>query len=722
MRRILTLVLSAFLLAVPPLAAGAAAAERVLIAPTGMKQTLSATPSAAAGLRQLRQKAASQGKLRVIVGLRVPFAAEGLLAGPAKTAQRRDIANAETALRKRFAATVGRDPGAVQGYASLPFMAMEVSQAELDRLASDPLVLTLVEDKPRKPRLAQSTALVNAPQAWQQGYSGAGQAIAIIDTGVDGKHPFLAGKVVSEACYTKGGCPRRTSVSTAAGSAVPCAVKAECWHGTHVAGIAAGKGPNFSGVAKDANIIAIQVFSRYGRGITAWDSDILAGMNRVFELRNSFRIAAVNLSLGGDDLFYDHCDVSDPAYVAAIATLRSAGIATVVSSGNDGSYTGIASPACITGAVSVGAVWDTEGWTCDGTPSAVDKVACYSNAANILSLLAPGSAITSSVPGRGYRESHGTSFAAPHVAGAWAVLRQMAPQSDGDQILKALQDGGKPVTDYRFGLITKPRIDLAGAISRFTTLTITRSGTGLGTMSINTATGVYGDRASGPADCSSGCVVTVPLGLNLTITSSAAPESEFTGWAGACSGPSPCQITVTPNLVLNAAFAGVSHPIDVHVAGGGSVGITTTTGGRTCTGDCSISAAPGTTASLAATAANGFVFSGWSGGACAGSGSCALVMAGAKSVTATFTPAYPLSFTKTGTGTGRVVFSPAGTAGAECSQSCTQNFTPGTVVTLTAVAASGARFRSWSGACRGKRSCVVTMSEARSVVANFSGR
>ncbi|WP_161957298.1 S8 family serine peptidase [Aestuariivirga litoralis] len=687
-----------------------------------MKATLSATPSAAAGLRQLRQKAVSQGKVRVIVGLRVPFAAEGLLGGAAKAAQRRDIASAGSVLRKRFASTVGRDPDAVQGYSALPFMAMEVSQAELDRLASDPLVLSLVEDKPRRPRLAQSTALVNAPQAWQAGFSGAGQTVAIIDTGVDGKHPFLAGKVVSEACYTKGACPRRASVSTAAGSAVPCAVRAECWHGTHVAGVAAGKGPNFSGVAKDANIIAIQVFSRYGRGITAWDSDILAGLNRVFELRNSFRIAAVNLSLGGDSLFHDHCDGYDPAYVAAIATLRSAGIATVVSSGNDASTSGIASPACITGAVSVGAVWDADGWNCDDSASAVDKVACYSNAAPILSLLAPGSAITSSVPGKGYRESHGTSFAAPHVTGAWAVLRQMAPQSDGDQILKALQDGGKPVTDYRSPFMTKPRLDLAGAISRFTTLTITRSGSGLGTISINTATGVYGDRASGPADCSSGCTVAVPLGLDLTINSAAAPESEFTGWAGACTGPSPCQITVTPNLLVNAVFTGVSHPIDLHIAGGGSVGITTTTGGKTCTGDCSINAAPGTTASLAATAGNGFMFSGWSGEACAGSGSCALVMTGAKSVTANFTPAYPLSFTKTGTGTGRVVFSPAGTAGPECGQSCTQNFTPGTVVTLTAIAASGAKFRSWSGACRGKRSCVVTMSEARAVTANFSGR
>jgi hypothetical protein len=65
-----------------------------------------------------------------------------------------------------------------------------------------------------------------------------------------------------------------------------------------IAGIAAGLGTSFSGVAKSANIIAIQVFSPAGSGSGAYDSDIIAGLNRVLALKDSFKIAAVNMSLG----------------------------------------------------------------------------------------------------------------------------------------------------------------------------------------------------------------------------------------------------------------------------------------------------------------------------------------------------------------------------------------------------------------------------------------
>ena len=82
---------------------------------------------------------------------------------------------------------------------------MEVDAAALEALASDPGVVSIEEDKLLKPKLEESIPLVGAPQAWSQGFGGSGQTIAILDTGVDKTHRFLAGKVVSEACYSGSG-------------------------------------------------------------------------------------------------------------------------------------------------------------------------------------------------------------------------------------------------------------------------------------------------------------------------------------------------------------------------------------------------------------------------------------------------------------------------------------------------------------------------------------
>lgn len=89
----------------------------------------------------------------------------------------------------------------------------------------------------------------------EPGLFGVGQTVAILDTGVEKTHPFLMGKVVSEACYSTNNadlsserpvCPGGVTNSTAPGSGVNCAISG-CDHGTHVAGIVGGKGATFSG-------------------------------------------------------------------------------------------------------------------------------------------------------------------------------------------------------------------------------------------------------------------------------------------------------------------------------------------------------------------------------------------------------------------------------------------------------------------------------------------
>ena len=361
----------------------------------------------------------------------------------------------------------------------IPYIALELTPQALETVQRSSRVSGITEDRLDEayqeksasddldsPTLAQSVPLVQAPTMWANGFTGSGQVVAVLDTGVDSAHPFLAGKVVEEACYTSnrvagsGNCPNGTSTQTGAGSGVNCTYAASgCRHGTHVAGIAAGRGSTFSGVAKDANIMAVQVFSRFtgtscnGAGedpcTLSYTSDQLAGLERVFALRSTRTFSSVNMSIGGGQ-FFGNCD-TDPRK-AAIDNLRSAGIATVIASGNNGFTNSMNAPGCISSAVSVGSTTKS------------DTLSSFSNSASFLSLLAPGESINSSVPGGGFAVFNGTSMATPHVAGAWALLKQKTPSASVASLLSSLQSTGLSVTDTRVaGGVTKPRIRIADA-------------------------------------------------------------------------------------------------------------------------------------------------------------------------------------------------------------------------------------------------------------------
>ena len=412
----------------------------------------------------LTARTRSEERVGVIVGLRTPdgFAAS---VGSFEEAQTRSplIARAQQALSVRMS---GHDLSGVRRFRFIPYVAMEIDQAGLEALAADPEVVTIEEDLALEPQLAGSTSLIGAPWAWSRGFAGSGQAIAVLDTGVDKRHPFLSGKVVSEACYSGAGgaalsfCPGGARESTAPGSGTPCSATG-CGHGTEVAGIATGRGSNVSGVAREAQVIAIQVFSRCFIGSDECaltnDSDWVAGLERVLELSADFDIAAANMSFGGP-LYDEDCDDDFPAAKAAMDNLRAVGIAPVVASANDGASRSIAFPACISSAVSVGA---TDGIGGGGGREAVSG---FSNSSPELDLLAPGRGIRTSVPGGGFERKSGTSLAAPHVAGAWAVLKSKAPNATVPELLSLLGRTGIPVTDSRNGLI-RPRIQLDAALN-----------------------------------------------------------------------------------------------------------------------------------------------------------------------------------------------------------------------------------------------------------------
>jgi subtilisin family serine protease len=333
-----------------------------------------------------------------------------------------------------------------------PFIILNVDQADLAALAASSDVASVRLDRLRKPMLAESVPLIGAPTAWAAGAIGSGWSVAVVDSGVDKAHSFLAGKVVSEACYSTTDpawnatsvCPGGTD-GTASGSGVNCSTSVHgCRHGTHVAGIAAGTGPSFSGVAKNSSIISVQIYSRIDSTsfcspdpspcVGAFDSDVLAGLNRVYELRNTFNIGSTLLALGSG-AYASTCDAAVPAYKTAIDQLRGANIPTVVSSGNGGSATTMQAPACVSTAISVGAT------------TMSDVLETYTDRSAVLKLLAPGEEINSPDPGGLFTEFSGTSMAAAHVAGAWAIIRQRNPTATVSQVLTALTSTGVAITD-----------------------------------------------------------------------------------------------------------------------------------------------------------------------------------------------------------------------------------------------------------------------------------
>jgi subtilisin family serine protease/predicted small secreted protein len=396
---------------------------------------------------------AANGPTPVIIGLNVPFAPNAT--GADAQAQASAVSNAKSTTQAS-ASAAGRVSN-VKQLGEFPQMAMTVDAAALTALYNNPTVSNVWPDEQKKLSLAQAGLQIGADAAWTAGFTGAGQTVAILDSGVDKTHPFLSGKVVSEGCYSTTGssttstCPGGVASSTAAGSGVNCNLAYPgCDHGTHVAGIAAGKDPGtvgYSGIAKDANIIAIQVFSYSDASITAWTSDIIFGLSRVYALRTTYSIAAVNLSLGGGQ-YFSNCDTSEMK--PSIDQLRAVGIATIVATGNDDWTDSTGSPACISTAISVGSICDNAASSAC-TAAGYGGIASYSDIASFVSLLAPGSLISSSVPGGTYAAWNGTSMATPMVTGAFAVAKQKAPAESVTNLLAAFTSTATLVNDTRTG-------------------------------------------------------------------------------------------------------------------------------------------------------------------------------------------------------------------------------------------------------------------------------
>ncbi|MFT3680259.1 MAG: InlB B-repeat-containing protein [Ferruginibacter sp.] len=192
-------------------------------------------------------------------------------------------------------------------------------------------------------------------------------------------------------------------------------------------------------------------------------------------------------------------------------------------------------------------------------------------------------------------------------------------------------------------------------------------------------------------------------GAVVTLTATPTSGYVFTGWSGDATGTAT-MVTVTMNSskTVTANFQAATYTLTTTA--------TPTAGGTIAKSPSATSYAAGTVVTLTATAASGYIFTGWSGDVTATTTSVTVTMSSNKSVTANFAPAYTLTTTATPTAGGTVAKSPSATT-----------YASGTVVTLTATAASGYVFTGWSGDVTGTATSVsVTMSSNKSVTANFA--
>lgn len=266
------------------------------------------------------------------------------------------------------------------------------------------------------------------------GWTGKGIRVAILDTGADGNHPELAGKIVASKNFTD------DANQDGAG------------HGTHVSGIVAGAGihefeagTGFNralGVAPDAELIVGKVCDNQGWCL---EGDVKAGI----EWAASQRARIINLSLGGG-AFLSDCD--NDSMAADVNWAVAQGIAVVVAAGNGGiTGEGIATPGCASKAITVGAV-DASGNHAD-----------WSSFGRSIDVSAPGVGILSSVsclsvgncPTPNYGWWSGTSMATPHVTGIVALLLEKRPTLTPQDLYSLLTntaiDRGEDGFDKKYG-------------------------------------------------------------------------------------------------------------------------------------------------------------------------------------------------------------------------------------------------------------------------------
>jgi subtilisin family serine protease len=418
---------------VPPrpliIALGVLVSLLLIAQPVDSHQGLAASSPATKLGPGVRQAADSAPNIGVIVTLRQPSA----LRGPRIDVQslRSQVASAQGKLLFGVPAS---EFVPTRRYTAVPAVAGRVTADGLRALEARSDVAQVALDGVGDAGLAQSVPLIHADETFDAGVTGAGEVVAVIDTGVDTDHVDLADSIAYEKCFlTGGGCP-----------AAPHVAEDDHGHGTNVAGIITSNGTVAPrGVAPDAQIAAYKVLNASGSGLF---SDWLAALDDI--IANHPEVDFVNMSLQSSFA------CPSMALDTAVTTLHQQGIGTFIAAGNHGTKNELTIPACLTDAITVGAVYDSDigsspslKSSCTDSSTAVDVVACWSDSSPDLDLLAPGAYVTSTGRTGGTSNYLGTSQAAPHAAAVAALVKQSLPSLSLDDIVSRMKSTGTVITD-----------------------------------------------------------------------------------------------------------------------------------------------------------------------------------------------------------------------------------------------------------------------------------
>ncbi|MBI5100254.1 MAG: S8 family serine peptidase, partial [Nitrospirae bacterium] len=282
---------------------------------------------------------------------------------------------------------------------------------------------------------------IKAPSLWNAGLSGTGIVVASLDTGVDVTHPDLHERWRGGACATPPDCDSWYDPHT--NSTVPYdrAGSSFAGHGTGVMGLMLGSSQvDRYGVAPEAAWISAKIFD--DSGLTSV-STIISALQWLLAPGGNPANApdVVNNSWGFDSTACEFHSALD----TAIRTVRGAGMAVVFSAGNRGPGPSTsASPANYSGNFAVGASDFSDavaGFSSRGPSACPDRTTVFPNivAPGTKDNTVPGVGIYTSAPAGAYRTVQGTSFSAPHVSGAMALLLSAFPSLTPSELETSLE-------------------------------------------------------------------------------------------------------------------------------------------------------------------------------------------------------------------------------------------------------------------------------------------